>query len=162
VPGDYIVIEVSDTGTGIEPASLDHIFEPFFTTKEIGKGTGLGLSIVFGFIQQSGGYVIVDSKLGAGTTFRLCLPRTVESAPAFEARTEEPAPRGAETIVVVDDNPALRRIVMKQLAELSYRVIPAENAMAALTAFDTAQEIDLLLTDVVMPGGVDGAELAHS
>ena len=120
-PGDYIVIEVSDTGTGIDPVSLDHIFEPFFTTKEIGKGTGLGLSIVFGFIQQSGGYVTVDSKLGAGTTFRLCLPRTVESAPAFEARTEEPAPRGAETIVVVEDNPALRRILMKQLAELGYQ-----------------------------------------
>jgi PAS domain S-box-containing protein len=160
-PGDYIVIEVSDTGTGIEPASLDHIFEPFFTTKEIGKGTGLGLSIVFGFIRQSGGYVTVDSKLGAGTTFRLCLPRTVESAPAFEANTEEPAPRGGETIVVVEDNPALRRIVMKQLAELGYRVIPAENAMAALTAFDAAQDIDLLLTDVVMPGGVDGTELAQ-
>lgn len=105
--------------------------------------------------------LIVDSKLGAGTTFRLCLPRTIESAPASEAKTDEPVRGGAETIMVVEDNPALRRIVAKQLAELGYRVIPAENAMAALAAFDAAQDIDLLLTGVVMPGAVDGTELAH-
>jgi len=160
-PGDYVMIAVSDTGTGMTPDVLAHIFEPFFTTKALGKGTGLGLSMVFGFIKQSGGHIGVYSEPGAGTTFRLYLPRTLAES------VEGPRPDGAaphraagETVLVVEDNEALRRLVARQVAELGYRVIAAPNAAEALALLDSGG-VDLLFTDVIMPGDMDGFGLAR-
>jgi PAS domain S-box-containing protein len=161
-PGDYVVVEVSDSGIGMPSDILLRIFEPFFTTKEQGKGTGLGLSMVFGFMKQSGGHITVYSEPGKGTTFRLYLPRVSEVAVAQEDHSDEPASRGgSETILVVEDNAGLRRIVMRQLGEAGYRVLEAPDAEAAMTIIDSAEPIHLLLTDVVMPGAMDGRDLAR-
>jgi PAS domain S-box-containing protein len=160
-PGDYALIEVTDTGTGIPAAILDRIFEPFFTTKDEGKGTGLGLSMVFGYIKQSGGHVNVYSEVGVGTTFRLYLPRSHEApAASKEAKAEEtPLGRG-EIVLVVEDNAGLRRIVTRQLRDLGYGVLEAENAAAAQAVLEQ-QPADLLFTDIVMPGEMDGFELVR-
>ena len=160
-PGDYVMIRVSDTGTGMTPAVRERVFEPFFTTKERGRGTGLGLSMVFGFIKQSGGHVNVYSELGTGTIFRLYLPRMAEETRG----AEEPAAAtwvggNGETVLAVEDNAALRRVVVRQLGELGYSVLEAENAAAALAVLER-ESVDLLLTDIVMPGGTDGLELAR-
>ncbi|MGC2203852.1 MAG: PAS domain S-box protein [Stellaceae bacterium] len=161
VPGGYVMIEVSDTGCGMPPTVLDRIFEPFFTTKSRGKGTGLGLSMVFGFIKQSGGHISVYSEPGIGTTFRLFLPRMTEEVAAVEERMAPPLVQGrGETVLVVEDNAALRRVVMRQLSELGYRALQAENAAAGLRLMER-ENVDLLLTDVVMPGGTNGRELAR-
>ena len=160
-PGDYAMIEVSDTGIGMSPETMSQIFEPFFTTKEAGKGTGLGLSMVFGFLRQSGGHVSVYSELGIGTTFRLYLPRTTADGAVREVEDIQPAARGAgETVLVVEDNPAMRRIATRQLRDLSYRVLECDRAAAALDVLQR-ERVDLLLTDIIMPGGLDGIELAH-
>ena len=162
-PGDYVLVEVSDSGTGMPPDILLRIFEPFFTTKEQGKGTGLGLSMVFGFMKQSGGHVTVYSEPGKGTTFRLYLPRVRETVAVEEDRLEAPASRGGnETILVVEDNAALRRVVVRQLGEAGYRVLEAPDAEAAMTIIESPEPIQLLLTDVVMPGAMDGRELARA
>jgi PAS domain S-box-containing protein len=161
-PGDYVCIAVSDTGTGISPHVIGRIFEPFFTTKPPGKGTGLGLSMVFGFVQQSGGYVTVDSEPGHGSTFRIYLPlgETVESKPPV---TEPDILTGGnERILVVEDNAELRGTVVLQLAALGYQVREFENADAALKAILSDEPVDLLLTDVVMPGLMDGIDLAQA
>jgi signal transduction histidine kinase len=161
-PGDYVVVEVSDSGTGMPPDVLSRIFEPFFTTKEQGKGTGLGLSMVFGFMKQSGGHITVYSEPGKGTTFRLYLPRLEDVIAVRDERSEEPASRGgSETILVVEDNAGLRRIVVRQLGEAGYRVLEAPDAEAAMTIIESPGPIDLLLTDVVMPGAMDGRDLAR-
>jgi PAS domain S-box-containing protein len=161
VPGGYVMIEVSDTGSGMTQEVVDRIFEPFFTTKSRDKGTGLGLSMVFGFIKQSGGHISVYSEPGIGTTFRLFMPRMTEDASAYEEDSVVPLAAGkGETVLVVEDNAALRRVVARQLGELGYRVLAAENASAGLQLMEQ-QSIDLLLTDVVMPGGVNGRELAR-
>jgi CheY-like chemotaxis protein len=161
-PGDYVVVEVSDSGIGMPPDILLRIFEPFFTTKEQGKGTGLGLSMVFGFMKQSGGHITVYSEPGKGTTFRLYLPRVAETMAAQDDGPEEPAPRGgSETILVVEDNAGLRRIVVRQLGEAGYRVLEAPDAEEAMTIVDSAEKIHLLLTDVVMPGAMNGRDLAR-
>jgi nitrogen-specific signal transduction histidine kinase len=132
-PGDFVTIEVSDTGAGISPETMSQIFEPFFTTKELGKGSGLGLSMVFGFLKQSGGHVSVYSEVGQGTTFRLYLPRATVEGAAHEAADTQPLARGAgETVLVVEDNPGMRRIVLRQLRELGYRVLECDRAAAAL------------------------------
>jgi PAS domain S-box-containing protein len=160
-PGGYVVIEVSDTGTGIPPQLMNRIFEPFFTTKGRDKGTGLGLSMVFGFIKQSGGHISVYSEPGIGTTFRLFLPRMREDVPAVEESSAIPLAHGrGETVLVVEDNAALRRVVVRQLDELGYRVLEAENAATGLRLLEQ-ETIHLLLTDVVLPGGTDGRELAR-
>lgn len=160
-PGDYAMIEVTDTGIGIAPEALDRIFEPFFTTKEQGKGTGLGLSMVFGFIKQSGGHVNVYSEPGSGTTFRLYLPRRMEQA------TESVAPPvsalsagGSERVLLVEDNEAMRRVARRQLEALGYRVLEADRAAAALEIL-AADPVDILFSDIVMPGGVSGFDLAR-
>jgi len=162
VSGDYVMILVSDTGSGMPSEIINRIFEPFFTTKARDKGTGLGLSMVFGFIKQSGGHINVYSEVGAGTTFRLYLPRATEAA---AATTQGPAPLvvkgGHETILVVEDNEAMRRLVTRQLSELGYHVLEAENAASALELLTTGNKIDLLFTDVVMPGKLNGLELAQ-
>jgi CheY-like chemotaxis protein len=160
-PGGYVLIEVSDTGIGMTQQVINRIFEPFFTTKSRDKGTGLGLSMVFGFIKQSGGHIAVYSEPRMGTTFRLFLPRMVEDVSAVEASSALYLLHGkGETVLVVEDNAALRRVVTRQLGELGYRVLEAENAAAGLRLMER-ENIDLLLTDVVMPGGTNGRELAR-
>jgi signal transduction histidine kinase/CheY-like chemotaxis protein len=160
--GDYVVIEVSDTGSGIPQEILNRIFEPFFTTKELGKGTGLGLSMVFGFIKQSGGHVTVDSEPGSGTTFRLFLPRG-DGEPAENNVADADGIRDAqnEVILVVEDNANLRQVVTRQLKRLGYQVLEAEDAGCGLAIVESDRCIDLLFTDVVMPGEMDGFELAR-
>jgi PAS domain S-box-containing protein len=159
-PGDYAVIEVTDTGTGMPREIAERIFEPFYTTKEIGKGTGLGLSMVFGFIKQSGGHISVYSEPRVGTTFRLYLPRdTAKHNPAEPALAAVPQGAG-ESVLAVEDNPRLRRVVMRQLAELGYRPVEADGPAAALISLEN-EKIDLLFSDVVMPGSIDGFALAR-
>lgn len=159
--GGYVMIEVNDTGTGMTPQIINRIFEPFFTTKKRDKGTGLGLSMVFGFIKQSGGHIAVYSEPGMGTTFRLFLPRMMKNVTAIEESSATSLLHGrGETVLVVEDNAALRRVVTRQLGELGYRVLEAENAATGLRLMEQ-ENIDLLLTDVVMPGGTNGRELAR-
>jgi len=160
-PGPYVMIEVSDNGSGMPPDILSHVFEPFFTTKELGKGTGLGLSMVFGFVKQSGGHINVYSEPGVGTTFRLYLPYAdgLEIANhGVSAPTD--AAGGNEVILVVEDNAAMRRVVVRQLTDMGYRVVETDNGAAARAILET-KKIDLLFTDVVMPGDLDGLELAR-
>ena len=161
-PGDYVLLEVTDTGAGMPAEVLARAFEPFFTTKEAGKGTGLGLSMVYGFAKQSGGHVRIYSEVGHGTTVRLYLPRAVAKASEAETAAAEapPPPRGRERVLVVEDQEALRRVLLRQLAELGYEALEAEDARAALALLDRGAPVDLLLTDVVMPGGMNGRELA--
>jgi signal transduction histidine kinase len=162
VPGDYAMIEVSDTGAGIAPDVLTRIFEPFFTTKAEGKGTGLGLAMLFGFMKQSGGHINVYSEVGVGTTFRLYLPRDEEGVVAAKRPAVEAVPLGhGEVVLAVEDNAALRRIVARQARELGYRVLEAENAVAALALMER-ERVDLLFTDLVMPGELSGLELARA
>jgi signal transduction histidine kinase/CheY-like chemotaxis protein len=157
-PGDYTLIEVSDTGTGIPPEMLNHIYDPFFTTKEQGKGTGLGLSMVFGFTKQSAGHINVYSEVGHGTTFRLYLPRDRTAAAAPEA-PKATMHKGNETVLAVEDNEGLRRVVVRQLNELGYRVLEAPDGAAALKVLER-EPVDLLFTDIMMPGGLSGYDLA--
>jgi CheY-like chemotaxis protein len=160
-PGDYAMIEVSDTGCGMSPEITAKIFEPFFTTKEQGKGTGLGLSMLFGFVKQSAGHLNVYSEPGIGTTFRLYLPRT-KSAVVAEPVAIGKSPLGqGQTILVVEDQENLRRLVLRQVRDLGYRAVEAENAAAALVILER-QYVDLLLTDIVMPGSVNGLDLART
>jgi len=161
--GDYVLIEVSDNGTGMSPMVLAHIFEPFFTTKGPGRGTGLGLSMVFGFIKQSGGHVTAYSEIAQGTTFRLYLPRVAATADKEVAVVETaPEPGHNETILAVEDSHRLRQILARQLSSAGYKVLEASNAQAALELIERDASIDLLLTDVVMPGGMNGQELASA
>jgi CheY-like chemotaxis protein len=160
-PGDYIAIEITDTGTGIPPDVLARVFEPFFTTKEPGKGTGLGLSMVFGFIKQSGGHLNVYSEVGQGTTFKLYLPRAAgEPGTVQESAPQAPQPAVlGEVVLVVDDNPDVRATVVGQLRSFGYRILEADSATAALETIDSGAHIDLMFTDVVMPGPMNGKEL---
>jgi len=159
-PGTYAAIEVTDTGSGMPPEVVEHIFEPFYTTKDTGRGTGLGLSMVFGFIKQSGGHVSVYSEPGVGTTFRLYFPCAELASEQAEEHKEPAARRGAgETVLAVEDNPGLRRIVLRQLRQLGYRSLEADGPAAALAVLEK-EKVDLLFTDVVMPGGIDGIALA--
>jgi len=159
VPGDYAMLAVSDTGSGMPPDVIARAFEPFFTTKQEGQGTGLGLSQVFGWVKQSGGHIKIYSELDHGTTVKLYLPRAKRRN--AERRAEEvAAPTGDETILVVEDNPNVRKTVMRQLHDLGYRPVEAENGARALELIDGGLRFDLLLTDVVMPGGITGYQLA--
>ncbi|MBV9825241.1 MAG: MASE4 domain-containing protein [Alphaproteobacteria bacterium] len=160
-PGRYVLVEITDNGRGMAPNILTHIFEPFFTTKEPGKGTGLGLSMVFGFMKQSGGHLNVYSEIGIGTTFRLYLRAAPSNVDAAVEAEIAPAPPGhGETVLVVEDNPSLRRVVVRQLSELGYCVLEAEDAQAALRLLEQ-RPVQLLLTDLVMPGEIGGSELAY-
>ena len=158
--GEYAVIAVSDTGTGMPPEVIARVFEPFFTTKPVGKGTGLGLSMVYGFARQSGGAVRIYSEVGIGTTFRLFLPHAAGAARVAKQAAAAALPVGNETVLVVEDSDALRKVALRQLRELGYATLEASNATAALALLDSGRPIDLLLTDIVMPGGVDGHGLA--
>ncbi len=163
-PGQYVMLSVSDTGAGMSREVMEQAFEPFFTTKPPGKGTGLGLSMVYGFVKQSGGHVRIHSELGHGATLRLYLPRTDQAADAVE--TFKPAELvttsgGGRTILVVDDEDEVRDTAVELLTELGYRVLKARDAMGALAILDSGAPIDLLFTDVVMPGPLDGRDLAR-
>lgn len=159
-PGQYVMIAVSDHGSGMPPDVASHAFEPFFTTKEIGHGTGLGLSQVYGFVKQSGGHVKIYSEVGQGTTVKIYLPRFDNKSGADEPEIEEPLGHGeGETILVVEDNEEVRVYVTEVLQDLGYRVRAVSNAEAALSIIEQRKKpLDLLLTDVVMPG-LNGAQL---
>ncbi|MGO8917242.1 MAG: ATP-binding protein [Stellaceae bacterium] len=161
-PGDYVIIEVSDSGAGMPRAVANRIFEPFFTTKEPGRGSGLGLSMVQGFVAQSGGHVEIASELGIGTTVRLYLPRLGAEARKAEAVPPASAVRGDnETVLVVEDDATMRCVVRRQLYELGYHVLEAEHATAALRVLET-EKVALLFTDIVTPGSIDGMALART
>ena len=161
-PGNYVMIAVSDTGSGIPAALLERVFEPFFTTKEVGRGTGLGLSMVFGFVKQSGGHVKIYSEEGLGTSVKIYLPRaTGLQQTAAEALVSGTVEGGKETILVVEDDTMVRRYVMTQIESLGYTTLEAANASEALRIVDEAPAIDLLFTDVIMPGGMNGRQLVE-
>jgi two-component system cell cycle sensor histidine kinase/response regulator CckA len=158
-PGRYIVLTVTDTGTGMTPEVQARLFEPFFTTKELGKGTGLGLATVFGIVTRSGGIVTVNSEVGRGTSFMVYLPRAHHAAPVVAAPPPVDHRRaGGQTVLVVEDAEGLRELTKRLLERQGYTVLPAANADEALQLFDEHTSIDLLLTDVVMPGA-SGPEL---
>jgi PAS domain S-box-containing protein len=159
-PGPYIMLAVSDTGTGMSVEIQQKAFEPFFTTKEVGKGSGLGLSMVYGFVKQSGGHIKIYSEEGHGTTIKLYLPPgegTAEVAASIAPQAEG----GAETIFVVEDDPLVRNFVTTQLQSLGYKTVAAPDSKAALELIGAGQKFDLLFTDVVIPGGMSGRELAE-
>ena len=162
-PGAFVRLSIIDTGGGIAPEHMPHLFEPFFTTKEVGKGTGLGLATVFGIVEQHAGWVEVESQAGTGTTFGIFLPRLPHNVRALP-HPPPPAPvqGGSETILVVEDETAVRRLMCRILERHGYRVFAAETGAAALVVWREHRAIiDLLVTDVVMPGGIDGRELAN-
>jgi signal transduction histidine kinase/ActR/RegA family two-component response regulator len=161
LPGEYVLIEVTDSGVGIPLELQDRIYEPFFSTKDDGKGSGLGLPMVSGFMKQSGGRITVQSKVGAGTTFRMFLPRTGNMPEVDVEVMAKVLHRGDETILLVEDNAAMRRVAYRQLTDLGYHVLQAENAEEAM-AILAEEPVDLLFSDVVMPGKIDGIELAQA
>jgi CheY-like chemotaxis protein len=161
VPGDYVWLSVSDTGTGICREFQEHIFEPFFTTKEVGKGTGLGLATVYGIVKQSGGYVWVESEPLKGSCFTIYLPRAKEAVVHAVAKEAEELIRGSGTILVAEDEAALREAMCEYLGRLGYTVLAANSGEEAMSvAIEHEGHIDLLLTDIVMPA-MSGKELSQ-
>jgi CheY-like chemotaxis protein len=161
--GDYVVVKVTDTGTGMDPDVAAHAFEPFFTTKEVGKGTGLGLSQVYGFVKQSGGHITLETQPGCGTTFRLYLPRCSGVQPIADpaAHPGEPEPKGTETVLVVEDNFEVLELAVATISDLGYRVLSAPNGSAALDILGREDQVDLLFSDVVLPGSINGFDLVR-
>jgi len=160
-PGDYVVLSVTDTGTGMSPEVLERAVEPFFTTKGPGTGSGLGLSMIFGFAKQSGGHLSIDSKPGEGTRVRLYLPRAEAPDAEDASALAKPAmPFGQESILLVDDNAEIRAIARRHLTSLGYRVREADSGPGALEILQAGYRLDLLFTDVVMPDGMSGYQLA--
>lgn len=161
--GSYVMVAVADTGHGIPADIRDRVFEPFFTTKGLGRGTGLGLSMVYGFAKQTGGAVAIESEEGRGTVMRLFLPRSAGEAVARTGPVAAPAPaRGHETILVVEDDPLVQGYVIAQLGSLGYRTLTASDGATALALVDQGASFDLLFTDIIMPGGMNGRELAEA
>ncbi|MFL5254102.1 MAG: ATP-binding protein, partial [Rhodopila sp.] len=164
-PGQYVVISITDTGTGMAPDVLARVFDPFYTTKPLGQGTGLGLSMVYGFARQSDGQVRLYSELGQGTTARLYLPRHRGEA----EREEEPArheimpqAEAGETVLIVDDEPTVRMLVTDVLEDLGYAAIEAADSASGLKVLQSDVHIDLLITDVGLPGGMNGRQMADA
>ncbi len=162
-PGDYVALSVSDTGIGMAEEVLERAFDPFFTTKEVGEGTGLGLSMVYGFVKQSHGHVELRSRPGEGTVVQVLLPRSQEAATSkgWGTDAEEPTGRG-ETILVVEDDPNVRRVTVRLLARLGYTTLEAGDGPAAMELLEGDGTIDLMFTDVVLPGGMSGVDLARA
>ncbi|MDB5375236.1 MAG: domain S-box protein [Belnapia sp.] len=177
-PGDYICISVTDTGVGMAPGVMARAFDPFFTTKPTGQGTGLGLSMIYGFVRQSGGDVRIRSAMGEGTTVRLCLPLHAAShlaatneaslgsapeappGPAAPALPEVPGAIAGETVLVVEDEPVVRGVVIETLRDFGYQVLEAGDGRSALAVLRSGRRLDLLVTDVGLPGGMNGRQLA--
>ena len=162
-PGEYVCVQVTDSGVGMTPEVVTHVFEPFFTTKEVGKGTGLGLSQVYGFVKQSGGDVAIDSAPSAGTTVRLYFPRVdhLERPDSQAGKIVESVTSGTETVLVVEDDELVREMAVDTISALGYRVLTAPNGPEALEMLRNAGTVDLLFSDVVMPGGMNGYELVR-
>ncbi|BCW89221.1 Sensor histidine kinase RcsC [Alphaproteobacteria bacterium SO-S41] len=162
-PGRYVLISVTDTGTGMTAETMAKAFDPFFSTKEVGKGTGLGLSMVFGFVKQSGGHIKIYSEIGYGTTFKMYLPRAYGPADSTDEGISASSfePQGNETILVVEDTDILREHVLGLLRALDYRAIETSSGKEALEVLRSSARIDLLFTDIVMAGGMNGRELAE-
>ncbi|MBR0721738.1 ATP-binding protein [Bradyrhizobium manausense] len=161
--GSYVMVAVADAGHGIPADVRDRVFEPFFTTKGVGRGTGLGLSMVYGFVKQTGGTVAIESEEGRGTVVRLFLPRSAGVAAVRTAPVQAPAPaHGRETILVVEDDPLVQGYVIAQLGSLGYRTLTAGDGASALALVDQGASFDLLFTDIIMPGGMNGRELAEA
>jgi PAS domain S-box-containing protein len=161
VPGQYVMLAISDTGCGMPPEVMEHIFEPFFTTKPEGSGTGLGLSMAYGFVKQSGGHIKVYSEPGHGTTFKIYLPRVHQAETVVSDTPVDISTGGSETILVVEDDPAVQETVVATLAGLGYRVLKAHDGESALAHLRSGAHVDLLFTDAVMPGPVKSTELAR-
>jgi CheY-like chemotaxis protein len=160
-PGSYILLSVSDTGSGMDTQTLSHVFEPFFTTKEPGRGTGLGLSTVYGIVNQVGGSIFVYSEIGRGSVFKIYLPRVDAPPDMEERRSEAESPQGTETILVVEDEEMVRRLTCDTLRKYGYQVIEASNPGEALLACEKySGSIPLMITDVVMPQ-MGGRELSE-
>ncbi len=159
-PGAYVMLAVGDTGEGIAPDILDQVFEPFFTTKPEGKGSGLGLSMVYGFVRQSGGHVQIESAVGRGTTVRLYLPSIAAEETVIARSRPAELGGGGETVLVVEDDDAVREVVIEMVRGLGYKVVNAADAQSAMTVLRSGLSIDLLFTDVVMPGALQSTELA--
>ncbi len=161
-PGEFAVLAVSDSGTGMTPSVLEHVFEPFFTTKEVGQGTGLGLSMIYGFAKQSGGHVTIYSEVGRGTTVKLYLPKAGGEAVPCKPEDLADLPRGrGETVLLLEDDDDVRALAVRILEALDYRVIEAARAEAAGEALAAAERVDLLLSDVVLPGKMNGPDFAR-
>jgi CheY-like chemotaxis protein len=161
--GDFVMLAVSDTGTGIAPEIVDRVFEPFFTTKEVGKGSGLGLSMAYGFVKQSGETMEIESEPGRGTTLRLYLPRRRDEPGADLADRPMEPNRGARgrTILVVEDEPAVRELAVRILRSLGYETVEAASGESGLAELDNTPDVALLFSDVVLAGGMNGLELAR-
>ncbi len=161
VPGQYVLLAVTDTGSGMTPGVLEKAFEPFFSTKPEGKGTGLGLSMVYGFVKQSGGHIKIYSEQGQGTTVKLYMPRSIEAEDVLIDADNGPVIGGKESILVVEDDEEVRDTTVATLQDLGYRVLKAKDAQSALNVIESGLPIDLLFTDVVMPGKLRSPELAR-
>ncbi|HEY2707088.1 MAG TPA: ATP-binding protein [Caulobacteraceae bacterium] len=159
--GQYVMVAVTDTGSGIPPEILDRVFEPFFTTKAEDKGTGLGLAMVYGFVKQSGGHAKIYSEVGAGTTLKLYFPREVASEDTLVVAPAGGVEGGQETVLVVEDDDEVREVAVAMLTEFGYRVLKARDAAAALVIVDSGIPVDLIFTDVMMPGALRSPELAR-
>jgi signal transduction histidine kinase/CheY-like chemotaxis protein len=159
-PGNYVMIAVSDTGEGISSDLLEKVFEPFFTTKDTGKGSGLGLSMVYGFVKQSDGHIKIYSEQGHGTTVKLYLPQATGAPEALAVETGLSNVHGDEAILIVEDDALVREYVVTQIGRLGYHTLAAGNAAEALAIIDQSEPLDLLFTDVILSGGMNGRQLA--
>jgi CheY-like chemotaxis protein len=159
-PGQYVMVAVTDTGSGIPPEIIEHVLEPFFSTKSEGKGSGLGLSMVYGFLKQSGGHLKIYSEFGHGTTMKIYMPKTVQAEDSLTEFESTPVKGGTETVLVVEDDDAVRETSVALLTDLGYRVLKARDAQSAFTIIESGAHVDLLFTEVVMPGPMRSTELA--
>ncbi len=160
--GNYVLVAVTDSGHGIPAAILNNVFEPFFTTKDVDKGSGLGLSMVYGFVKQSNGHIKIYSEEGHGTTVRIYLPLVTGVAPTAEPKSEPDIVGGDETILVVEDDDLVRAFVVGQIRSLGYTTLAAVNAREAMAVIDGPEKVDLLFTDMIMPGSMNGRQLADA
>ena len=164
-PGEYLALCVADTGTGMAPDVIAKAFDPFFTTKPLGQGTGLGLSMIYGFAKQSGGQVRIDSTVGQGTTVSILLPRHLGEADRTDAAPQglpAPAPGAGETVLVVDDEPSVRILVSDLLEELGYTALEAADGAGGLEVLQSNVRVDLLISDVGLPGMMNGRQMADA
>ena len=162
-PGEYVQLAITDTGSGMTPEVLDRVFEPFFTTKEKGRGTGLGLAMVYGFVKRCGGHLTVYSEIGHGTTFNIYFPRTDGVGPSAVASAKDVSDADArETILVVEDDERVRQLTITRLKLIGYKVIEASDGPTAVDILARSEPIDCVFTDLVMPGGMTGRDVAKS